>query len=517
MARSLWKESRSSSYPELSGDSGPHEFDAVVVGGGITGVTAAFFLQEAGYQTCLVERYRLGAGDTGSTTAHLTAVPDLRFTQMPEGLWEAGIFAIDTIESLVDRLGIRCEFERVPGYLHAPLVSPSSSHVSDVRPELWAQAQAAQKLGIPVSLQDPVPVVGRPGLRVEGQAKFHPIQYLLGLAQAFRERGGTIYECTEITRFESSEGRSRIGLWSGEIRLQCSYTVVSTHMPVVGLENLLSATLLQTKLAAYSSYVLGGRLRPGAHAPGLFWDLSDPYYYLRIEGGDDAYAIFGGRDHKTGQVDDTQARFNDLGRVFQLVLPEVEIDRHWSGQVIETPDGLPYIGEIATNQFLATGFAGNGMTFGTLAGWMACDALRGQKSVWNGLFSPRRKSLHAGGPLEYLKENVDYPVYFLKDRLRALDRGLPDLGVGEGKVVDIDGERVACSRDSQGEFQAVSAVCPHLGCIVHWNGAERTWDCPCHGSRFAANGDLMAGPAETGLTRKDSKSEQKAVSGMRRD
>jgi Rieske Fe-S protein len=209
--------------------------------------------------------------------------------------------------------------------------------------------------------------------------------------------------------------------------------------------------------------------------------------------------IFGGEDHKTGQTTDTAACYERLEASIKTFLPQIDITHHWSGQVIETSDGLPYLGETADRQFAATGFAGNGMTFGTLAAMMARDAALGRRNPWAELFDVGRTKVAAGG-WDYLKENLDYPYYMVRDRLAGTHgESVEEVARGEGKLLYLDGRRVAVSRDAKGVVRRVSAVCTHLGCLVGWNAAEQTWDCPCHGSRFLPNGGVLAGPAEAPL------------------
>jgi nitrite reductase/ring-hydroxylating ferredoxin subunit len=234
---------------------------------------------------------------------------------------------------------------------------------------------------------------------------------------------------------------------------------------------------------------------------GSYWDTGDPYNYLRVErrrGFD--YAILGGLDHKTGQSVDTEACYRRLQAMMVRMIPGAKVDHRWSGQVIETNDGLPFIGETGERQFAATGFAGNGMTFGTLGGIMAADAFFGRKNPWQTLFAVSRKKLR-GGLLTYLKENKDYPYYLVRDRLAPAPRARSFRGIrrGKGAIVDVKGRKVAAYRDEDGKVTCCSPVCTHLGCIVAWNEAERTWDCPCHGSRFKATGEVMSGPAEEDL------------------
>jgi nitrite reductase/ring-hydroxylating ferredoxin subunit len=258
--------------------------------------------------------------------------------------------------------------------------------------------------------------------------------------------------------------------------------------------------LFQTKLALYTSYVVGGRTDKGRIDDALFWDTADPYHFLRLDPHrDHDFVIFGGEDHKTGQVADTEACYDRLSRTLATLVPGIEITHWWSGQVIETPDGLPYIGETAERQFAATGFSGNGLTFGTLGGMMACDRLLGRENPWSDLFDTGRKKIR-GGLWDYVRENKDYPYYMMRDRFAGVEgRSLRAVRRGDGKVIELDGQKVAAFRDESGATTVRSAVCTHMGCLVQWNGAERTWECPCHGSRFKPNGEVIAGPAESPL------------------
>jgi Rieske Fe-S protein len=264
---------------------------------------------------------------------------------------------------------------------------------------------------------------------------------------------------------------------------------------------LISATLFQTKLALYSTYAVGGTLPRDAVPHGSYWDTKDPYDYLRVHAdGQRDYAILGGEDHKTGQSADPEVCYARLEERARQLMSGIELTHRWSGQVIETPDGLPYIGESAERQFIASGFAGNGMTFGTVAAMMAVDALEGRKNPWTDLFDPNRKKLSAAW--DYLLENKDYPYYMVRDLFASPDgRSLRALGRGQGKILKLGGKTVAAYRDEKGTVTKLSATCTHMGCTVEWNTAERTWDCPCHGSRFEPTGKVIGGPAETPLER----------------
>jgi len=266
----------------------------------------------------------------------------------------------------------------------------------------------------------------------------------------------------------------------------------------MGKCNVLNATLFQSKLALYTSYVLGARLPRGLVPEALYWDTTDPYYYLRIDRQRDAdYAIFGGEDSKTGQEED--GVFERLEQKLKQVLPQAEVQHRWLGQIVETNDGLPFIGENSGRQFVATGFCGNGFTLGTLSAVMARDRFLKRKNPWFDLFRVDRRKFH-GGTWRYLKENLDYPFYMVRDRLtRAESDSVADLKFGEGKIVKLDGKKVAAFRDDTGKVNLHSPVCTHMKCIVRWNAADKTWGCPCHGSRFKPTGEVFSGPAEAPL------------------
>jgi len=282
--------------------------------------------------------------------------------------------------------------------------------------------------------------------------------------------------------------------------ITCQNIVLATHTPLVGNAGLVGATLFQTKLALYTSYVVAARVEKGRLPDALFWDTADPYHYLRLEQHrDHDVVIFGGEDHKTGQASDTNACFDRLERTLASIAGDVEVTHRWSGQVIETPDGLPYIGETAARQFAGTGFAGNGMTFGTLTAMMAADRIAGRRNPWSDLFDPARKKVF-GAVWDYLTENKDYPYYLIRDRFAGAEaRSTREVPRGAGRIVEIDGQKAAVYRDGRGGVTKRSAVCTHMACIVDWNDAEQTWDCPCHGSRFKTDGSVIAGPAESPL------------------
>ena len=483
-------------FPKLAGNL---NVDVAIVGGGITGITAAYLLKKAGRSVALVERDRCAHVDTGHTTAHLTYVTDTRVSDLvktfgrdhAQASWEAGLAAMMQIRALVEDEKIECGYTSVPGYLHDRWKTPTKAEVERLRED----AELALELGFDARFVESVPFVNRAGIRFANQAKFHPLRYLAGLLPRIAGDGSHVFENTEVTEFQADP----LAVKANQHTIRCDYLVIATHVPLMGTAGFVGATLLQTKLASYSSYAVGAKVPKGTLPEAIFADTDDPYYYLRVDRfPQHDYAIFGGEDHKTGQETDADAHVQRLEEMFASIVPEAKVDARWTGQVVETPDGLPYIGETAARQFVATGFAGNGMTFGTLGAMMATDAALGRKNPWRDLFDVNRKKLAA--VWDYLKENVDYPFYYIKDKLKAAEgTTLDELKRGEGKILKLEGQRVAAYRDTHGRVTKLSPVCTHLGCIVHWNQADSTWDCPCHGSRFQATGEVLAGPAETAL------------------
>jgi glycine/D-amino acid oxidase-like deaminating enzyme/nitrite reductase/ring-hydroxylating ferredoxin subunit len=490
----------SSQMPRFSRLERDLRVDVAIIGGGITGMTAAYLLKRAGKTVAVIDRDRLGGVDTGHTTAHVTCVTDEDLTRLvkdfgrdhAQAVWDAGLAALAQIDTIIENESIHCHWAWVPGYKFAAL----TGDVEKERGRLQEEAATAAELGFEARFLDAVPFFNRPGVEVAGQARFHPRLYLAALAARVDGNGSHVFENTESEEVVDDP----LSIKAAGRTITCDHLVIATHTPLMGKTNIVRATLFQSKLSLYSSYVVAGRVPSGTIPDALFWDTSDPYYYLRLDrrrGYD--IAIFGGQDHKTGQAADTESCYGTLERMARELVPNIDITHRWSGQVIETSDGLPFIGEISPRQFIATGYAGNGMTFGTVAAMMARDAVLGRRSPWDDLFDPGRTKVLAGA-WDYIKENADYPYYLIKDRLTGPDgTSLRQLKRGEGKILDIKGERVAAWRSPSGTVTMLSPVCTHMACEVDWNDAESTWDCPCHGSRFKPTGAVLSGPAETPL------------------
>lgn len=482
-------------FPQLDHDI---TVDVAVVGAGLTGVTTAYLLKRAGLKVAVLERARCAQADTAHTTAHLTNVIDLRLHDLvhrfgreaARAVWDAGTAAMDKIFETLQAEGMDADFQWIPGYLYA-------ADIEKDRGELKNEAAAAHKLGVLGHYVPTVPFFDVPGVKFANQALFHPLKFIGGLLAVIPGDGSAVFEESEVEEITDDP----LTLKTAHGTVHCNRLVLATHNPLQGTTNLLKAALLQTKLSLYTSYALGAKIPAGLVPNAAYWDTGHPYSYLRVEhrGGHD-FAIYGGEDHKTGQeAVDTTEIYRRLEERFRQHMPVMEIEHQWSGQVIETIDGLPYIGETADRQFVATGFGGNGMTFGVLGAMMAVDWTLGRKNPWADLFDPHRKKL-LGGTWRYVVENKDYPYYLMRDMLgHGEGSSVENLERGHGRIVELDGRKVAAYRNEKGKVILRSPVCTHLQCIVHWNDAERTWDCPCHGSRFKPTGEVISGPAEKPL------------------
>lgn len=492
-SRSLWIAThKARAFPSLPAD---RTVDVAVIGGGITGLSTALLLKRAGLSVAVLEAGRVAEGVSGHTTAHITEVFDRSYEALIEDFGlegarlaaESGKAALTRIEAFVREEAIACDFAKLSAY--------QFTEDPERVPELEAERVAAVSLGVEVALTHnvPLPFTVSGALRFDRQAQLHPRRYLLALALAIPGGGSHVFEHTRVTDIVDGEP-CRVVTEKGTVTAR--HVVVATHAPLQSL-------LLQPKIAAYRSYVLALRMHPGAAADaGLFWDTEDPYHYIRWQPTDEGpLLIVGGEDHKTGQESDARARFEALLEYVSRRFKVASVLRRWSAQVIEPVDGLPYIGRDhgSTHVYVATGFSGTGMTLGTLAAMINSDLILGRQNPYQALYDPSRVKPSAS-IVEIVKENIDFPVQLVKDRLKGAEvASVAEVGRGEGRIVDIEGEKTAVVRDEHGLLHAASAVCTHLGCLVAFNNAEGTWDCPCHGSRFGKDGEVLNGPATTPL------------------
>ncbi|GAB3327676.1 FAD-dependent oxidoreductase [Larkinella ripae] len=479
--------------------------DVVVIGAGISGLSVAYNLIRSGKKVVVLEDGNVGSGETGRTTAHLSNALDDRYTEIEryhgaEGARmaaESHTEAIRFIEQTAQREQIDCDFQRLDGYLFL--------HPTDTPETLTQELEASQKAGLKTELLAGVPGLAKDEgacVRFPEQAQFHPLKYLKGLAEAFVRLGGEIYTETRVTNI------------SGNTVQANAQTVTATDLVVATNSPINDRVTMHTKQWPYRSYVVGVKIPKGAVQPALWWDtgdleskwISEPYTYVRLQPVDEQFdlVICGGHDHKTGQADEEgileEDRYQQLIDWVRQHFPLAgEVAYRWSGQVLEPLDAMAYIGRNPgdTHTYIVTGDSGNGLTHGTIAGLLITDLINGRENLWARLYDPARISLKTTG--DYLKEAGNFAKqlsdYFSKSELPDAN----DLPRGEGAILGLGIGKIAAYRDEEGTLHAHSAICPHLGCVVQWNADEKSFDCPCHGSRFTGKGAVINGPALSDL------------------
>ncbi|HEX5965809.1 MAG TPA: FAD-dependent oxidoreductase [Pyrinomonadaceae bacterium] len=476
--------------------------DVCIIGAGIAGLTTAYLLVQEGRSVVVLDDGPIGGGMTGRTTAHLTNAFDDRFIEVEKLHGETGAHltaashtaAIDKVEEICRIEQIDCEFERVDGFLFAP--PPDTEELLD---EELAAAHRAGLVEVEKVARAPIDSFDTgPALRFPRQAQFHPLTYLSGLTRAVRRDGGRLFNQTHATTIEGGKD-ARVETSHGPV-VSCDVIVVATNTPVN------DRVAIHTKQAPYVTYVIGAAVPKDSITRALYWDTLDPYHYIRLQSyKDHDVLIVGGEDHKTGQANDCIDRFARLEKWTREHFPQIgEIEFRWSGQVMEPADYLAFIGRNpldSDNVFIATGDSGQGMTHGTIAGILLTDLIQGRKNRWEDIYNPSRVTLRAA--MEYAGENINVAGQFA-DYVTAGDiKSVDELKPGQGAIMREGISKIAVYRDDEGLVHRRSAVCPHLGCVVAWNSCERTWDCPCHGSKYTAEGRVYNGPANSDLGKVD--------------
>lgn len=477
--------------------------DVVIVGGGIAGVTCAYNLAREGRTVALVEDGNLGSGETGRTSAHVTFRLDDFYHELINQHGEQGTrfaaeshrWALEEIERVVRHENIQCEWARVPGYLFL--------HTTDSKETLSNELTACHAVGLTeceLLLDIPgIPTEKGPCLFFPEQAQFHILKYLKALARAIISRGGHIFTRTHADKITeegivTSDGRT----------IKSRYTIIATNVPVN------DRVTMHTKQYPYRTYVICGNIPRDTVPKALWWDtgdkvadsLNEPYHYVRVVSLNDKsdLLLVGGEDHKTGQAPKEDRRgdepFRRLEEWTRMRFPMMgKIHYEWSGQIIEPADSLGYAGRNPGNNniFIITGDSGNGITHGTLGARLIADIISGKRNRWESIYNPSRKPTH--GLKSFIQENVNMAKQYTDWVSDSESKEWRALRPGEGAVID----KKAAFLDEDGVLHAYSAVCPHLGCLVHWNASEKTFDCPCHGSRFSCQGKVVNGPANSDL------------------
>ena len=474
-----------STYPALTSD---QRLDVAIIGGGITGLTAALLLAQAGKKVAVVEAGQIGTGTTGGTSAHLDTLPDQGAHVLIRDFGEeaarqvtrARMEAIDRIEAWTQQCQIDCDFRRVT----AQAYTEHEKAIDHLRKE----GEAAERLGMKVTLRPSasLPFPTAAAFEIHQQGRFHSINYLRGLAKAVQAAGAAIYENTAAQPpADGTPCTIRAGGWE----LTASDVIVATHAAFLGISQ------FDIRQAPYQSYVMAVRVEDDV-PDALYWDDEDPYHYTRLAASDDPrLLIIGGADHKTGQADERQ-QFELLEQYITERFKVLRIERRWSAEFFEPSDGLPYIGRVPSTDhlYIATGYSGTGLTYGTAGGSILADLILGRTSPYEKVFAPNRlKPLAAAKSL--ISENVNAAKHFIADRFKAEHvESLDVVPHGEGRIVQFENETYAVYRDEYGAVHTMSPECTHAGCYVQWNNAEKTWDCPCHGGRYAATGERIYGP-----------------------
>lgn len=497
---SIWMSEDIPQLPPIS--TGAHA-DVCVVGAGIAGITTAYCLMKEGRSVILLDDSQPGSGMTERTTAHLSNAIDSGYLDIERLHGRSGArlaaeshtAAIDWIEKTIKDARIDCDFLRVDGYLCA--ASPDDAqHIKDE----WMAVLRAGLSEVEHVTRPAGPLAKNgPCLRYPHQGQFHPLKYLAGLVKALQSGGCRAFSGAHVTKVESGK-QARVETSQGCV-VTADAVVVATNTPINNM------VAIHTKQAAYITYVIGAPIPAEAIEQALWWDIQDPYHYVRTQrhslpdGREELLLIVGGEDHKAGQADDAERRYGSLETWAREYFPAMgAVSYRWSGQVMESVDGLAFIGRNpgdADNIYIATGDCGMGMTHGTIAGLLLTDLIMGRECPWASLYNPSRQPVKAMG--EFVRESLNVVAQYTDWVTKGDVEREEDIANDQGAVLRDGLTKIAAYRDADGTLHTCSAVCTHLNCIVSWNHSEHTWDCPCHGSRFDRFGKVLNGPAITDL------------------
>jgi glycine/D-amino acid oxidase-like deaminating enzyme/nitrite reductase/ring-hydroxylating ferredoxin subunit len=491
--RSLWIETTpETDYPAVEGEV---EVDVVVVGAGITGVTTAWLLKREGRRVALVEMRRVGEGATGYTTAKLTVGHNLIYADLAKGHGEetaqayaaSNQWSIQRLEELVSAEAIECDWERASNYVY----TEDETQLNALRDELEAARRAGVSAELTTDTDLPFPVSG--AIRVDNQAQFHPRKFLQGLVEKIVGDGSHVFEQTRVEDVTSGD-HCEVLTEHGTMR--APHVVLATHLPF------LDRGLFFAKAHPQKSYAIAAQIEESAAPLGMYINAEQPTRSIRSTPGPNGsrFLVIGGEGHKPGRDNDTRRRYESLESFLRNRFDSGEVEHRWSTHDYVPLDRLPYIGRLRRGDerlLIATGFAKWGLTKGVIAAAILTDAILGRDNPWAGVYDAKRLSLTSSTGRKFLIENAKVGSWFIGDRIRFRDdqQDIDALEPGDGTVAWIGGRHLAVHRDEKGQLQALSARCTHLGCLVGWNQADQTWECPCHGSQFGADGALLQGPA----------------------
>ncbi|HEX3167862.1 MAG TPA: FAD-dependent oxidoreductase [Chitinophagaceae bacterium] len=492
---SLWQESVDE-YLATSKIDPNKIYDVVIVGGGITGISAAYHLQQAGMNCLLLEAHKLCFGTTGGTTAHINTLLDVPYSTIEKKfnkeksrlVAESVKEAVNTIRDTIYKHNIDCDFKMTSATLFAK--------TDQQKDELDKISAATNDAGIKNDFIDKIsiPIKVLKAMRVDEQAKFNPVRYVHSLAQQFEEAGGVILQQCRVIAADENEN---VKIETTKGKCTGRFLIYATHIPP-------GVNLLHFRCVPMRSYAMAVILRNDEYPEDLLYDMYDPYNYYRSQEIDGRkYFIVGGYDHKTAHEENQEYQFLKLESHIRKYFEVTEIAYKWSSQYYESPDGLPYIGQLPGHDkiYVATGFGGNGMPYSTVAALLLSKMITNQDSPYKDLFDPNRLKPVAGFS-NFVNHNADVVKQFASKWFSHEElHELAELATGEGKIVRFKDEKVAIYKDKDGGIHALSPTCTHVGCEVKWNSAELTWDCPCHGARYSYDGRVLNGPATKNLAK----------------
>lgn len=492
--KSYWLDSTAgTNYPTLDSDI---EVDIAIIGGGITGITTALLLKNEGFKVALIEADKIVQGTTGHTTAYVTSQHDIIYNNLINQMGfdkakqyaDANEGAIDFIENMVNKYNIDCDFCRLPAYTY----TTDENYIEIIK----AEVKAAKSLGIKASFVEELdlPFSIKGALCFENQAQFHPRKYLLKIAENTSGDDCQIYEHTRAVDIEH-DNKSHTVITDTGFKVKASKVILASHFPFYD-----GLGLYFARLRPQRSYVITAKIKEDL-PKGTFVDAGEDGWYFRSQNYKDGQMIIiGGEEHKTAHGGDMVKHYDNLIKFAEKNFNIEKFLYRWSTQDYITIDGVPYVGNLTStseNIYVATGYGEWGMTNGTAAANILRDIIVKKESPYEEVYNPSRH-IFPNGIKKFAKENLDVTGQLIKGKLQAGEHDF-NLKNNEGKMVDIDGERYGAYRDKNGEFHIVDITCTHIGCELKWNSAETSWDCPCHGSRFTFEGDIIEGPAVTRL------------------
>ncbi len=472
--------------------------DVAIIGGGISGITTAYLLQKEGVKVALLEADVLLNGTTGHTTAKITAQHGAIYNEFIAHLgkkkaklyYDAATDALHFIANLVKEENIDCDFSTEDAYLY----TTTNRGVS----KLEKENNAYKELGIKGGLVDSIPlnVPTKAALVMKDQAQFHPLKYLSHLVAKFVEHGGKVFEHTVAIDVKDKPKPTVVTKHGAKVVAES--VVVASHFPFY------DGGLYFSKMHAERSYVLAAKVTKGECPDGMYLSVDSPSRSLRYTMADgEKLAIIGGEEHKTGQGIDTMFHYEALEQFAMELFPAANIKYRWSAQDLVTLDKVPYIGKMSRmhpNIYVTTGYRKWGMTNGTAAALLIADLVQQRNNPYETLYRPSR-FVSDPSIRHFISQNSDVAKQLLQGKFDQSDKHPDDVAKDEAAVVNVNGKRAGAYRDNDGTLHVVDTTCTHMGCEVHWNHGDRSWDCPCHGSRFSYDGEVMEGPAKEPLTK----------------